>query len=143
MVRQATPPTNLARNGAPPLERAQPLRPARRRAAHHPNARSCPIRIRSSRELIQFVFFVLHLANGANEPRAAVTGPHKTVGRVGSICVLARALIPAHDPVVEGVRIRGERLNVAGHCAVDGTERPEPSRNLRMAPTSPMIQPTG
>ena len=28
-------------------------------------------------------------ANVANEPRAAVTGSHKTVGRVGSICMLA------------------------------------------------------
>jgi hypothetical protein len=27
-------------------------------------------------------------SNGANEPRAAVPGSHKTVGRVGSICVL-------------------------------------------------------
>ena len=27
-------------------------------------------------------------SNVANEPRAAVTGSHKAVGRVGSICVL-------------------------------------------------------
>ena len=26
--------------------------------------------------------------NAANEPRAAVTGSHKTVGRDGSICVM-------------------------------------------------------
>jgi hypothetical protein len=38
---------------------------------------------------------------------------------------------------------RGEGLDVAGHCLADGMERPEPSRNLRMAPTRPMIQPTG
>jgi len=30
----------------------------------------------------------LPLRNGANEPRAAVTGSHKTVGRIGFICVL-------------------------------------------------------
>ena len=30
----------------------------------------------------------LRPSNVANEPRAAVTGSHKTVGRVGSICLL-------------------------------------------------------
>ncbi len=33
--------------------------------------------------------------NVANEPRAAATGSHRTVGRVGSICVLDG---PANEP---------------------------------------------
>jgi hypothetical protein len=40
-------------------------------------------------------FFFTRPSNVANEPRAAVTGSYKTVGRVGSICVLDG---PANEP---------------------------------------------
>ena len=40
-------------------------------------------------------FFVTRRSNVANEPRAAATGWHKTVGRVGSICVLDG---PSNEP---------------------------------------------
>ena len=42
--------------------------------------------------------FVLCPYNVANEPRAALPGSHKTVGRVGSICVLdGRSNEPSSD----------------------------------------------
>jgi hypothetical protein len=43
-------------------------------------------------------FFFARPSNVANEPRAAVTGSHKTVGRVGSICVLDG---PSKEPALD------------------------------------------
>jgi hypothetical protein len=39
-----------------------------------------------------------HIINGANEPRAALTGSHKAVGRVGSICLLGGPDLRLHCP---------------------------------------------
>ena len=60
-----------------------------------------------------------------------------------SLFVSQGSLFSICDPLVEGVQSRDELLDVPDHRAPNGTEGLEPSRSLRMAPTRPMIQPTG
>ena len=71
-------------------------------------------------------------SNVANEPRAAVTGSHKTVGRVGSICVLDG---PSNEPTLDDMPARATTFESSGERR--GTRRQQwrnPNRDKRNAP---------
>ena len=79
-------------------------------------------------------------SNGANEPRAAVTGSHKSVGRDGSICVLdGPSKEPAPDETLarESHCVRMTREAARGD-ANGGHTRTVPCETLR-----PFSAPTG